>query len=87
MSHHLHIPELTILALFTWREEEERLQRSDGLPSLYVPHLDYCDIVCGNCGKKLRDKLQKLQNRAAHVLTFSNYDADATELLEFLSGT
>lgn len=28
--------------------------------------------------------LQKLQNRAARVLTFSNYDADATELLEFL---
>ncbi|PFX11958.1 Retrovirus-related Pol polyprotein [Stylophora pistillata] len=36
------------------------------------------------CGKTLRDKLQKLQNRAARVLTFSNYDADATELLEFL---
>ena len=42
MSHHLHIPELTILALFTWREEEERLQTSDGLPSLYVWTLDLC---------------------------------------------
>lgn len=27
---------------FTWREEEERLQRSDGLPSLYVWTLDLC---------------------------------------------
>ena len=47
-------------------------------------HFDYCDIVWGNCGKMLRDKLQKLQNRAARVLTFSNHDADATGLLEFL---
>ena len=52
--------------------------------ALIKPHFDYCDIVWGNCGKTLRDKLQKLQNRAARVLTFSNYDADTTELLEFL---
>ncbi|PFX20940.1 hypothetical protein AWC38_SpisGene14594 [Stylophora pistillata] len=52
--------------------------------ALVKPHFDYCDIVWGSCGKTLRDKLQKLQNRAARVLTFSNYDADATELLEFL---
>ena len=42
--------------------------------------LIYCDTIRGNCGITLRDKLQKLQNRAARVLTFSNYDADATEL-------
>ena len=52
--------------------------------ALVKPHFDYWDIVWGNCGEALRDKLQKLQNRAARVLTFSNYDADATELLEFL---
>ena len=52
--------------------------------ALVKPLFDYCDIVWGNCGKTLRDKLQKLQNRAARVLTFSNYYADATELLEFL---
>ena len=52
--------------------------------ALIKPHFDYCDIVWGNCGKTLRDKLQKLQNRAARVLTFYNYDADTTELLEFL---
>ena len=52
--------------------------------ALIKPHFDYCDIVWSNCGKTLRDKLQKLQNRAARVLTFSNYDADTTELLEFL---
>ena len=31
----------------------------------------------GNCGILVRNKLQKLQNRAAGVLTYSNYDIDA----------
>ena len=38
-------------------------------------------MVWGNCGKTLRDKLQRLQNRAARVLTNSNYDGDASILL------
>ena len=38
-------------------------------------------MVWGNCGKPLRDKLQRLQNRAARVLTNSNYDEDASILL------
>ena len=33
---------------------------------------------------KLADKLQKLQNRAARTLTFSNYDTDAAQLFERL---
>ena len=40
------------------------------------PHFDYCSTVWGTCGVTLQDKLQKLQNRAAHVLTFSNYDVN-----------
>jgi len=52
--------------------------------SLVQPHFEYCNIVWGNCGKTLLDKLQKLQNRAARVLTFSNYDANAEELIEKL---
>ena len=34
-----------------------------------------CNIVWGNCGKTLFDRLHKLQNSAAWVLTFSRYDA------------
>ena len=49
------------------------------------PHFNYCNIVWGNCGVTLQDKLQKLQNRAAHFLTYSNYDADVNNLFE-LSG-
>ena len=36
------------------------------------PYFDYCSTVWGNCGVTLQDKLQKLQNRAARVLFFSN---------------
>ena len=45
---------------------------------------DYCSIVWGNCGKTLSERLQKLQNRAARILTSSSYDADARYLLQQL---
>ena len=47
---------------------------------LIQSQFDYSDIVWGNCGKTLFDRLQKLPNRAARVLTFSRYDADANRL-------
>ena len=37
-----------------------------------------------NCNKTLAVKLQKLQNRAARVLTFSSYDANADALIDKL---
>jgi len=45
---------------------------------------NYCSIVWGNCRKTLSEKLQKLQNRAALILTSSSYDADAGYLLQQL---
>ena len=53
--------------------------------ALVQPYFDYCSIVWGNCGKTLSEKLQKLQNRAARILTSSSYDADAGYLLQQLS--
>ena len=51
--------------------------------ALIHPHFNYCNTVwAGNCGITLRNKLQKLQNRAARVLTFSDYDEDAGYLFE-----
>jgi hypothetical protein len=50
--------------------------------SLIQPHFDYCCVVWDNCNKTLADKLQKLQNRAARILTFTSYDANADALLE-----
>ena len=52
--------------------------------SLVQPHFNYCCVVWDNCGKTLATKLQKLQNRAARVLTFSSYDADADCLIRKL---
>ena len=45
-----------------------------------------CSVVWGSCSKVLPkyNKLQKLRNRAACVLTFSNYDADDLQLLKKL---
>ena len=53
--------------------------------ALVQPHFNYCNIIVwGNCGVTLQDKLQKLQRRAARVLTYSNYDADVNNLIELL---
>ena len=46
--------------------------------ALIQSHLDYCNLVWGNCGKTLFDRLQKLQSHSACVLTFSSYDAAPT---------
>ena len=48
--------------------------------TLVQPYFDYCSVVWGNCNKSLSIKLQKLQNRAAHILTASSYDANADDL-------
>ena len=53
--------------------------------TLIQSQFDYCNIVWGNCGKTLFDRLQKLQNRAARVLTFSRYDAYANRLFRQLN--
>ena len=49
--------------------------------SLVQPHFDYCSVVWGNCNKTLSRKLQKLQNRAARMLTSPSYDANADDLI------
>ena len=53
--------------------------------ALIQSQFNYRNIVLGNCGKTLFDRLQKLQNRAARVLTFSRYDADANRLFRQLN--
>ena len=53
--------------------------------ALVQPYFDYYNVVWGNCGIKLADKLQKLQNRAARALTFSNYDTDDPQLFKRLN--
>ena len=38
--------------------------------ALVMPYFNFCGAVWGNINKRLADKLQKLQNRAARILTF-----------------
>ena len=47
--------------------------------TLVQPHLDYCSSVCS------KSPSQKLQNRAARVITFSNYDRSTDELLRIVN--
>ena len=51
---------------------------------LIEPHFDYCSAVWDGLSQQLSDKLQKLQNRAARVITKSSYDASSRQLLNFL---
>ena len=50
--------------------------------SIIQAHFEYCDIVCNNCGATNAMKLQKLQNRAARILTSSDYDAEGEPLFQ-----
>ena len=49
--------------------------------SLIMPHFDYCSPVWDCLSGYLTDKLQKLQNRAARVITKSPFDASSNHLL------
>ena len=48
------------------------------------PHFRYCCSVWGSCGESKRLALQKLQNRAARIVTNSSYDAPADALIQKL---
>ena len=52
--------------------------------SLVEPYFSYCAPVWDGLGKKLSEKLQKLQNRAARVITRSSYDISSCSLLDEL---
>ena len=42
--------------------------------SMVQPYFEYCSLVLGNCRESLKEKLQKLQNRATRVITVDTYD-------------
>ena len=54
--------------------------------ALVMPYFDYRNAVRGNINKGLADKLQKMQNRAARILTFSNHEVRPSVLLHELAG-
>ena len=52
--------------------------------SLVQPYFDYCSPLWDTCSKSLKNKLQKLQNRAARVITGDKYDVRSVEILNRL---
>ena len=54
--------------------------------TLIQSQFNYCNILWGNCGKTLFDRLQKLQNCAARVLTFLDMMPMPTVYLDNLIG-
>ena len=52
--------------------------------SLVLPYFDYCSPLWDNCGSLLKEKIQKLQNRAARVMTGANY-VTSSDLLHAMS--
>ena len=46
--------------------------------ALVLPHFDYCSLVWDNFSNNLKDRLQKLQNKAGRIITGDNYDMSAT---------
>ena len=52
--------------------------------SLVQPYFDYCDIVLDDCSKTRAEKLQKLQNRAARIVTRADYSIRSSDVLNSL---
>ena len=48
------------------------------------PHFQYCCSVWGCCGITQINQLQKLQNRAARIITNSSFDTPSRQLIELL---
>ena len=53
--------------------------------SMVQPYFEYCSLVWGNCGESLKEKLQKLQNRAARVITGDTYDIRSKDISKKLN--
>ena len=53
--------------------------------SLIQPVFDYCDVVWDNLGQGLATRIQKLQNRAAHIITFQGYDVCSAQIRKQLN--
>ena len=52
--------------------------------SLVLPYFDYCSLVWVNCSQTLKNKVQRLQNRAARVITGDSYDIRSKDILNKL---
>ena len=52
--------------------------------TLILPYFHYCCLVWNNCSITLKTNLQKLQSRAARIITGDTYDIRSRQILERL---
>ena len=52
--------------------------------ALVTPYIDYYSEIWGCMGKGLCDRLQRLQNRAGRIITFSDYNTRSADILQHL---
>ena len=50
-----------------------------------MPYFDYCSLVWDSCSNNLKDRIQKLQNRANRVIIGDSYYMSATNTRTKLS--
>ena len=53
--------------------------------ALIQPYFDYCSPIWGVCDQKLKDKLQKFQNRAARIIVGASYEIRSADVLQSLA--
>ena len=52
--------------------------------ALILPYFDYCDIVWAGLNKGLSERIDKLYNRAARIITQSNWETRSVDILKML---
>ena len=52
---------------------------------LILPLFDYCDIAWGSLLQQVQDRLQRLQNRSAHIITCCTRSSEAMNQLRWSS--
>ena len=52
--------------------------------AIVLPHLQYCNIVWGNCGLTSASRLQIIQNRSARIICGVTWDTPSHEVLSTL---
>ena len=86
---HVHFLRSKVSRAIGFLKYAKKLLRQDTLCKMYrgivEPHLRYCCSVWGACGGTRLQVLQKLQNRAARIVTNSSYDSSASALIKTLN--
>ena len=53
--------------------------------AIVLPHLEYCNVVWGNCGISIAKRLQIIQTRAARIICGAPWDTSSTIVLDQLN--